>query len=343
MEGRVVQEESSECQENEEFVECSRRCELNCNIPIWEGCEFSGPCVSRCECKEGYARNQEDKCVPEEECLSVPCDDPNEVRKRQGLKDFCRPTCEYRNLTESCDVPKYLSFVCECKPGYILDEVFGKCVPIEECKTEVPCNDPNEVRKLRGLDLFCRPTCDYRNSTELCDEPRYLRFACECKPGYVLDDIFGKCVPTEECKIADLPIQTTTQISENTETSGKTETHKRNEMPETSGMAKTEKPIVPEESSCQENEVFVECSRKCESRCHIPTWDCCELSGPCYPRCECKPGYARNQEDKCVPEEECLSGKCVPSELKCELAYYIIQTSALTSFSWIQVKSEPFS
>ncbi|KAL6740031.1 hypothetical protein Aduo_013421 [Ancylostoma duodenale] len=240
----------------------------------------------------------------------VPCDDPNEVRKRQGLKDFCRPTCEYRNSTESCDGPKLLSFTCECKPGYILDELFGKCVPVEECRTEVPCDDPNAVRKHQGLKDLCRPTCDYRNFTELCDEPRYLSFACECKPGYVLNDIFGKCVPIEECKTADLPTETTTQISERTETSDRTERSEKSEVSGTTKIPETEKPILPDESSCKENEVFVECSRKCGLHCHIPVWEGCEFSGPCYPRCECKPGYARNPDDECVPEEECLSVPC---------------------------------
>ncbi|RCN50048.1 hypothetical protein ANCCAN_03878 [Ancylostoma caninum] len=114
MDERVVEVESKECQENEEFVECSRRCELHCHIPIWDGCEFSGPCVPRCECKQGYARNAENECVLEEECLSVPCDDPNEVRKRQGLKDSCRPTCEYRNFTV-CSANNYDQRICDRK------------------------------------------------------------------------------------------------------------------------------------------------------------------------------------------------------------------------------------
>ncbi|KIH54971.1 hypothetical protein ANCDUO_14879 [Ancylostoma duodenale] len=29
----------------------------------------------------------------------------------------------------------YYSFACECKAGYILEKTYGKCIPIEECKT----------------------------------------------------------------------------------------------------------------------------------------------------------------------------------------------------------------
>ncbi|EYC29573.1 hypothetical protein Y032_0006g3045 [Ancylostoma ceylanicum] len=172
----------------------------------------------------------------------------------------------------------------------------------------VPCNDPNEVRKLQGLKDVCRPTCESRNFTELCDEPKHLRFACECKPGYILDEVFGKCVPIEECKGEETPTEATTQVSEKSETSGATEMTETTKMSETTKMPETSKPIVPEESKCGENEVFNECSKKCGLQCHLPSWDECEFPGPCVPRCECKEGYARDKDDKCVPEEECLSG-----------------------------------
>ncbi|KIH58963.1 hypothetical protein ANCDUO_10821 [Ancylostoma duodenale] len=162
----------------------------------------------------------------------------------------------------------------------------------------------------------------------------YLRFACECKPGYILDDIFGKCVPLEECKSTDLPTEATTQTSGKTETSrttetsekagmtemipteatihisGTTETSEKTEMSATTKIPETKEPIVPEESKCQKNEVFVECSKKCSEYCHIPVLDGCEFLGPCFPLCECKEGYARNIKGECVLEEECLSVPC---------------------------------
>ncbi|EYC29577.1 hypothetical protein Y032_0006g3047 [Ancylostoma ceylanicum] len=60
--------------------------------------------------------------------------------------------------------------------------------------------------------------------------------------------------------VPDLPDEVTTESSEKTDNSS------------TTGVPETGKPIVPEESKCQENEVFVECSKKCEQHCHLPIW-----------------------------------------------------------------------
>ncbi|EYC29578.1 hypothetical protein Y032_0006g3048 [Ancylostoma ceylanicum] len=187
---------------------------------------------------------------------------------------------------------------------------FGESAIVSSCRInavfgDVPCSEPNEVRKRRGLKESCRPTCDNRNFTELCDEPMDLSFVCECKPGYILDEAFGKCIPIEECKTENSSSEATTERTGSTETSEATET------PE------TEKTTTPEESKCQENEVFVECSKKCEQHCHFPVWEGCELQGPCVPRCECKEGYARDREDNCVPEGECLLVPCDdPNEVR---------------------------
>ncbi|RCN50049.1 trypsin Inhibitor like cysteine rich domain protein [Ancylostoma caninum] len=303
--------DESSCQENEVFVECSRKCGRHCHIPVWDGCEFAGPCYPRCECKPGYARNQEDECVPEEECLSdlstettaqmsernetpgtIAMHGKTEMTETSAMPETEKPiaidesSCQEnevfvecsRKCGRHCHIPVWdgCEFAgpcyprCECKPGYARNQE-DECVPEEECLS-VPCNDPNEVRKLQGLKDLCRPTCEYRNFTELCDEPMHLSFACECKPGYILDDIFGKCVPIGECKTADLSTETTAQMSERNETPGTIAMHGKTEMTEMSAMPETEKPIAIDESSCQENEVFVECSRKCGLHCHIPVW-----------------------------------------------------------------------
>ncbi|EYC29606.1 hypothetical protein Y032_0006g3066 [Ancylostoma ceylanicum] len=71
----------------------------------------------------------------------------------------------------------------------------------------------------------------------------------------------------------------------------------------------TDETIEPEESKCDENEEYVECSEKCEPRCDTPVYVDCKFSPACTPRCQCKEGYARHSSGKCVPDGECLLGK----------------------------------
>ncbi|EYC15477.1 hypothetical protein Y032_0036g3163 [Ancylostoma ceylanicum] len=54
---------------------------------------------------------------------------------------------------------------------------------------------------------------------------------------------------------------------------------------------------------CGENEVGDGCYNGCEPTCRDPHVSCIAMCGP--GGCKCKPGYLRNSERKCVPEDEC--------------------------------------
>ncbi|RCN50047.1 trypsin Inhibitor like cysteine rich domain protein [Ancylostoma caninum] len=126
-----------DCKENEEFFECFSKCAAFCFLPKPINCNFTETCFPYCECKQGYAHNSEGKCVPEMECLTVPCNGPNEVRKLRGLADLCRPSCKNEHGPSYCPYPPVLEtmFACECKPGYVLNDTYGECIPIEQCRT----------------------------------------------------------------------------------------------------------------------------------------------------------------------------------------------------------------
>ncbi|KAH7705338.1 scavenger receptor cysteine-rich protein, partial [Aphelenchoides avenae] len=62
---------------------------------------------------------------------------------------------------------------------------------------------------------------------------------------------------------------------------------------------------------CAENEVFRECASACEPKCaglrlRLQAKFVCP--SVCLPgKCQCQPGYARNGDGKCVPEQQCNS------------------------------------
>ncbi|EYC29604.1 hypothetical protein Y032_0006g3065 [Ancylostoma ceylanicum] len=48
-------------------------------------------------------------------------------------------------------------FMCECKPGYMLEDYDGKCVPIEQCKYD-PCQENEEFIE---CDEKCEAKCGF--------------------------------------------------------------------------------------------------------------------------------------------------------------------------------------
>nr|XP_003708656.1 PREDICTED: chymotrypsin inhibitor-like [Megachile rotundata] len=54
---------------------------------------------------------------------------------------------------------------------------------------------------------------------------------------------------------------------------------------------------------CGPNEVFNECGSPCVDTCDKPASSVCSLS--CKIGCECKPGFVRNKENKCVLTRDC--------------------------------------
>ncbi|RCN50045.1 trypsin Inhibitor like cysteine rich domain protein [Ancylostoma caninum] len=175
-----IEPERPECGENEVYLLCSDECEPRCETPVFVGCMFSPACTARCQCREGYARNSEGKCVADAECLAVPCKDPNAIRKRIGLNEVCRETCKYGNQTKMCpDEMRDFHFMCECKPGYMLEDYQGKCVPINECKFD-PCQENEEFVK---CDDRCEPKCGYTIG-EGCRFQPACTPRCKCKEGY---------------------------------------------------------------------------------------------------------------------------------------------------------------
>nr|ADO24344.1 trypsin inhibitor-like protein 1 precusor [Ancylostoma duodenale] len=127
---------------------------------------------------------------------------------RCGENEMFYRTCA--PCTKSCSNPDDMCLLmcaynkCDCKPGFPFRDSQGKCT--NDCSSE-PCWDPNAVRKSCGLSSLCKPSCSNPNPASLipfCNNKSYCAVpsACECKPGYVLEDLnnrWARCVPISSC------------------------------------------------------------------------------------------------------------------------------------------------
>ncbi|XP_016909871.1 chymotrypsin inhibitor [Apis cerana] len=61
-----VQNEKVKCGPNEEFTNCGSECVDTCEKPASPVCNLK--CVIGCQCKPGFVRNRESKCVLTRDC-----------------------------------------------------------------------------------------------------------------------------------------------------------------------------------------------------------------------------------------------------------------------------------
>uniref|UniRef100_A0A2A4JHY5 TIL domain-containing protein n=1 Tax=Heliothis virescens TaxID=7102 RepID=A0A2A4JHY5_HELVI len=124
---------NSECDENEE-MQCVHSCppQKTCrdrDIPVYCTRVF-GPCTSRCVCKPGYIRNENNDCISEDQCEI--CEKENEFYDCDVPCDNVCESLTVRNRT-NCDLYSYKCIrQCYCKDGYARDSD-RNCVPIDEC------------------------------------------------------------------------------------------------------------------------------------------------------------------------------------------------------------------
>ncbi|CAB3235912.1 unnamed protein product [Arctia plantaginis] len=178
--------------------EIARDCRKICPTQTCQGrlalqrCQSEIPCEPGCDCVPNYLRNSQGVCVSVDKCDSSEPEHPT-----CSVSDKCIRTCASPNPPDCPYEPaKTNKDGCKCIEGYILSEIGGKCIKIEDCPSNVTCNgDPNAIAK--RCPLPCPSTCDSPNATpcrRAC-EP----IGCECKPGYLFSKIGGKCILPHEC------------------------------------------------------------------------------------------------------------------------------------------------
>uniref|UniRef100_A0A2A4J7B9 Serpin domain-containing protein n=1 Tax=Heliothis virescens TaxID=7102 RepID=A0A2A4J7B9_HELVI len=321
------------CGNNEKYVGCANGgCgKTNCSqIDEPDLCIDPIECYGGCICEEGFLRNQNGTCVPEDEC-PLKCG-PHQVF--ESCPSTCPPrTCESLGKAYVCPIEWGQEPPCEpgcvCEQGYYTNKI-GECISEEDC---LKCTGQKEYYSCGGAcDNVCA-TLNEQNQTNCPIVNVKCNEMCYCEEGYARNDS-NICIPIEECSP---PIQC-----------GKDETYERNpslvceplychEVGEPMdcppvvdancddqpacickpGLVRNDDGIcVPIEEclKCGPHQVFESCPSTCPPRT-------CESLGkayvcpiewgqepPCEPGCVCEQGYYTNKIGECISEEDCL--KC---------------------------------
>lgn len=295
------------CKVGEEFKSCASACEPKCSDKEITAC--IDMCMEgTCQCIEGYARDENNKCIPKEKCpkptnaTDAPDYGCKEGEEFYSCASACEPNC---TNTDVVCILRCMPGKCQCKRGYVRD-ANNVCIPKDKCPkltTGIPplqrfcCNPLQSCRKCptghycigrpgarKCVPIIPKPKCrqgeEYRDCATACEpqcgeKPKMcpavcLKARCQCKPGYARTKC-GNCVPINECPQspdATTPIPPTTT------------------------------PLI-----CGEGEEARNCP-VCEATCTI-SHPICPLFCPIWQRCLCKQGYARVAKGKCIPFEQC--------------------------------------
>ncbi|XP_059048367.1 zonadhesin-like [Achroia grisella] len=304
-----------------------RRCDVDdrvirCKAPPQLG---DPECEPGCRCADGYARNDKGICIPRDQCSVLPC-------RKHEVYEKCPNPCLPQKCSEvgfpiACPasvIPPCGKPACVCEDGYYRN-CDGVCIPSKNCPS---CGGDPNARPGCGN---CRETCSNYNSTEpiYCTQVCYSN-ACDCLPGYVLDNNTGKCVRPKNCT----PVCGKDEVYSSCVNGG---CDKRNcsqlSQPKVcidpikclggcicrEGYLRDDNGVcVPIDQcgcsnpSCKKNEVYNKCPNPCKpqkcSEVGFPIACPASDEPPCgKPACVCDDGYYRNCDGVCIPSKNCPS------------------------------------
>ncbi|KAJ8724344.1 hypothetical protein PYW08_015818 [Mythimna loreyi] len=316
------------CGINEIARDCRRICPPQTCLSKYAlfRCVADLPCEPGCDCIPNYLRDERGICIPSEKCSS-PCQIPEECKRTCAEPN--PPNCVYNPPEENIDG-------CDCKDGYILSEIGGKCIPIDQCPPEVACNgDPNASPK--RCPKPCPSTCESPNQLpckRMC-EP----IACECKSGFLLSNNTetARCILPDMCpggnpcgktgRFVDCKVDCPYDYCPVDDSRGLvfcdppaehclsgcicTLNHKRKSRDDPKCIVSSKCPPV---NCTRPNEKWSSCpsaclAENCEDVNSQPTV-CNTLVLNCEPKCICKKNHFRNSSGICIRAKDCPPPGC---------------------------------
>lgn len=190
------------CGINEQFTECSSSTcfEETCKdvrSPRTEPRKCTKDCRAGCQCKPGFYRNFDGRCVDEMSCFMCGYGEEWLDCGSSRCQDQYDLSCD-NAIEDSGDVYPIETSGCKCGVGFYRTEE-GLCVTKEACAN---CG-PNEIWETCGSSSCWELTCSDSlvPVSERLPRPCTLdcRSGCKCHPGFYRDEFLEECVTAENC------------------------------------------------------------------------------------------------------------------------------------------------
>jgi hypothetical protein len=283
------------CGRNEEpsvCVGCERTCKMGSHT---HSCPSI--CSLGCACKDGFARDELNQCIPSSECPPPEKEyvDENalpfttldmdsiitiapfiECPVNQIYKQCvdCDPLCEEGGVPRDKTCLDHCRPGCGCLPGMVKSR--DQCMLLSECpftdlkQPELRIAEIDEENGKNGTDICpvnqkmktcieCEGTCDFPAGSTDCIGS--CSSGCGCKQGF-LKDGNGNCIPPSQCPLL--------------------------------------KKRAGAEPPCPSNQIYREC-KVCDEYCDGMIRPCPKM---CVPGCNCAPGMVRDGVH-CVKRDTC--------------------------------------
>ncbi|XP_039748870.1 zonadhesin-like isoform X3 [Pararge aegeria] len=324
----ISKDDCLKCTGPKEYFSCGGACDNVCATLAVQNqtvCPIVNiVCNKMCYCEEGYARNENNTCVPISECPPV-CG-INEIF--DNCPATCPPqTCDALNRAYKCKAPPKPGDP-ECKPScrctdnhYRNDK--GVCVPRNQC---LNCNGQNEVKGCRSVSP---QTCESIGKCPIKTRLSVCIPECRCKEGYFRNKI-NQCISREDCLkctgpneyfscggacdnvCSTLAVQNQTICPIVNIVCNKMcyceKEYARDNNNTCVPISQCPKPV------CGKNEIFDECPATCPPETCVALKRAYKCEAPpkpgdpeCKPSCRCSDNHYRNEKGVCVPRNQCLN------------------------------------
>ncbi|XP_052738671.1 inducible metalloproteinase inhibitor protein isoform X2 [Bicyclus anynana] len=138
----VPSEACDRCLALNEVFNCGSACDTTC-ATLNQTCPIKNiKCNEKCYCRQGYARNDNDVCIPINDCRRAAYE-----HKDHTSSILCGPNEDYQQCKKTCPPDQCISLVarfkcisdppcepgCVCKSGFLRAKDKSPCMPMRHC------------------------------------------------------------------------------------------------------------------------------------------------------------------------------------------------------------------